>query len=472
MKLNPIDKLVGYINPKEGLRRISQRRAYEAAGQGRRNKSMKSATSTSANIEIGSALSTLRNRSRHFVRNNGWAKRALTSICDNAIGQGIRPAPAGELEDIKKIKAIWKSWAETTNCDYDGRNTFYGLQDLIMSEIVEAGDCLVVRRRVKPTKKNPIPIQIQVLEGDQLDESRDGIVNGNYCRLGVQFDSEGKRSGYWIFKNHPNDYTPTFTYQSEFVSVEDVLHPFELLRAGQVRGVPMGVASFVKLSDFSDYEDAQLVRQKAAAAFVGFVTGREGKEGDSTLETLEPGIIEYLGDGEQITFSSPPPADGYDTYSKKILQGIASSYGITYEMLTMDYSNVNFTSGRMANINVSSRFKKWQYNMFVPLVCVPVWDWFMDAAIIAGVTKKRMECNAMDWTAPKIQQLDPTKETNARIAAISSGLTSLSECWREDGRDREEFLEEYKQDMEAIRQAGVNFTSVITAPVEMQIPNE
>lgn len=462
-KLNPIDKLVGYINPKEGLRRITARRSYEAAGFGRRNKSMKSARSTSANIEIGQSLPTLRDRSRLFVRNNGWAKRALTSNCDNVIGQGIRPAPAGTLEEIKKVKEVWKAWAETTECDYDGKNTFYGLQDLIFSEMCEAGDCLVIRRRVQ-VSKGKIPIQLQVLEGDQLDHARDGSMEGGYARLGVQFNLEGKRVGYWIFKNNPVEYNyMPAALTSELVSVEDVIHPFELLRAGQVRGVPMGVAAFVKLSDFSDYEDAQLVRQKAAAAFTAFVTGKDS-DSNSNLESLEPGIIEYLNEGESITFSNPPAADGYDTYSKKILQGIAAAYGITYEMLTMDYSNVNFSSGRMAMINISTRFKKLQYNTFVPQVCVPVWGWFMDAAIMSGVLKKRIDCNAMDWTAPRIQQLDPVKETNASILRLQAGLTTWGEVIREDGRDPEEFLQEYASDIEKLKAAGVNFSSIILQP--------
>ena len=169
------------------------------------------------------------------------------------------------------------------------------------------------------------------------------------------------------------------------------------------------------------------------------------------VETLEPGIIEYLNEGETITFSNPPKADGYDEYSKKILQGVAAAYGITYEMLTMDYSNVNFTSGRMAKIDISNRFRKLQYNMFVPQVCVPVWEWFTDAAIMAGLTRLRIECNAMDWTAPRVQQLDPVKETNARVLQLQAGLTTWSEVVREDGRDPEEFLQEYSDDVEKLK---------------------
>ena len=456
-KANILDRAIAFVFPKEGLKRMAYRRSYEAASSGRRAKSLKNAGYAGPNIEVGQALVTLRNRSRHFVRNSGWAKRAIDAICDNTIGQGIRPAPSGTKNQVKKIKSIWKSWAETTACDFDGKNTFYGLQNIIMSEIAEAGDCLIIRRRVNAD----IPIKLQVVEGDQLDQSKDTVNEKGYARLGVQFNEAGQRIGYWVWPKHPYDATGTlWSVSSEFIPIDDVIHPYEILRAGQVRGVPMGVASFMKLSDFSDYEDAQLVRQKAAACFTAFVSGKESDGNE--LETLEPGIIEYLSDGQEITFSNPPKADGYAEYSNKILQGIAVSYGITYEMLTGDYSNVNFTSGRMAKIDITPRFRKWQYNLIVPQLCVPVWNWFMDAVIMTGKTSIRTECNAMDWTAPKIGQLDPVKETNARIMQLQAGLTTLSECWREDGRDREEFLDEYMKDKEMIEEMGINLSSIIT----------
>ena len=73
VKLNLLDRTVAWINPREGMRRLQARRSYEAAQYGRRNKSMKGATSNGPNVEIGVALQTLRNRSRSFA-NNGRLK--------------------------------------------------------------------------------------------------------------------------------------------------------------------------------------------------------------------------------------------------------------------------------------------------------------------------------------------------------------------------------------------------------------
>jgi len=462
-----IDKTIEWISPEWGLKRAIARerfRSFDAATLGRRGKSMEQSRNTGPNLEISQALTILRSRSRGFVRNNGWAKRAIQAISNNTVGEGIRPAPIGTKNQVRKVKTIWKAWAESTQCDWYEKNTFYGLQKLAMKEIAEGGEVLIIKRRVQPTKANPIPIKLQLLEGDQLDHTRDTTSDeqGGYCRLGVKYDKEGRLLGYYVFDNHPTDGGGFFTkLQSTFIEKSECLHAFEILRIGQVRGIPMGIAAFLKMSDFSDYEDAQLIRQKVAACFTAFVTGDEIANPSDPLERVEPGIIQYLKSGETVSFGNPPPADGYDPYTTRILQGIAVAYGITYEMISGDYSKVNFSSGRMAQLNVIDNFKEWQYNMLVPQICVPAWSWFMDAAVMAGLISGKLECSCTDWTAPRIKQLDPVKETTARILQIQSGLNTISECLREDGRDPEEFFEEYKSDMDRLKELGITVSSII-----------
>ncbi|MDR2805836.1 MAG: phage portal protein [Dysgonamonadaceae bacterium] len=444
----------------------SKKRAYEAADKGRRAKTFRLARSTGANREVAAALVTLRNRSRHMVRNNGWAKRAVEVIARHTVGEGIQPAPiVVELLQRKKIKEIWRQWATTTDCDWYGKTNFYGLQELAMRTITEGGEVLIIKRWVE-NNESGIPLKLELMEGDRLDHNRNGINEKGIVRMGVQFTQTGELTGYWLFDYHPGDDIYAFnTIESRFFEKADVIHSFELLRIGQVRGLPIGVASFMKIGDFSDYEDAQLLKQKVAACFAAFIVdGDSGitptKGEDDSLEILEPGVIEHLKPGDTVEFANPPSVSDYDGYSTKILQGVAASYGITYEMLTMDYSRVNFTSGRMAKIDVTANFKSWQYNMLVPQICNPVWKWFIDACLIVGKITAPVSA---DWTAPRVQQLDPVKETGAQIKRIRAGLATLSETIRETGREPEEFFEEYTQDVERVRKLGITIESIITS---------
>lgn len=448
-------KILGY-----DISRSTKKRAYEAADKGRRGKAFQMAGSTGMNREVSRAIITLRNRSRHMVRNNGWAKRAVEAVTRHTIGEGIQPAPLGDLNTIQKVKSIWHDWAETTACDWYGKTNFYGLQEMAMRAIVEGGDMLIVRRWVMPDEDNELPIKLQLLEGDQLDHNRNFPNEMGAARLGVQYDKEGRLIGYWLFDYHPGDDMLFGTKcESQFVDKADVVHAFEVLRIGQCRGLPFGVAAFMKLGDFSDYEDAQLVKQKIAACFSAFVLGSEDTATDPA-EDLEPGIIEHLSSGESIEFANPPSVSDYDPYASRILQGIAAAYGITYEMLTMDYSKVNFTSGRMAKIDVTANFKSWQYNMIVPQICDPIWKWFIKACLVTGRLSTTVRA---DWTAPRVQQLDPVKETDAQVKRIKSGLSTVSETLREMGREPDEFFTEYKQDIDRLAKLGITIDSINSA---------
>lgn len=207
-----------------------KRRAYEAADKGRRGKAFRNAKSTGVNNEVSGALVTLRDRSRHMTRNNGWARRAIEAITKHTIGEGIQPAPDADLETIQQVKRLWAKWAGTTACDWYEKTTFYGLQELAMRSIAEGGDVLILRRWVMPDQNTPLPIKLQVLEGDQLDHTRNGYNEYGYCRLGVQFDNDGRLIGYWIYEYHPGDIFLFATQiESKFFPKEDVLHAMQLL---------------------------------------------------------------------------------------------------------------------------------------------------------------------------------------------------------------------------------------------------
>src|SRR5512134_4060200 len=146
--MNWLDRTLGYVAPTTALRRARHRaamaalnRSYEGARVGRRTEGWVVA-GTSANAEIGTALSRLRDRSRDLVRNNPYAAKAVQAVVSNLIGTGIMPrARAGDAGVNEVADRLWARFAET--CDADGLTDFFGLQALIVRAMVESGECLV-----------------------------------------------------------------------------------------------------------------------------------------------------------------------------------------------------------------------------------------------------------------------------------------------------------------------------------------
>jgi lambda family phage portal protein len=462
---NVLDKFIGFFNPGAALKRIASRQAleqvrgFDAASHGNRTKNWKTSDG-SANMETERAGRTLRNRSRHLSMNNPYAHKAIQSIYTNTIGTGIRPnINAKGKNDAKRLKEIWKLWAETTRCDFDEMNNFYGLQALIKRTVAEAGECLV---RVRRIDTGVIPIQFQVVEADLLDSSRTGYhllgVENPEGKIiqGVEFDKKGKRVAYWLFDEHPGE-NLNFgsSFESKRIPADEIFHIYHVWRPGQVRGVPYGAASLLKLRDFDDYEGAQLIRQKIAACFTLFVedsaenlsqgiAGTSKNSKGQLIEKVEPGIIEHLEPGKKITFATPPTTEGYGEYTKTTLRGVTAGYGTTYENTTGDYSNVNFSSGRMGWLEFHRLVTDWQNNVMIPLFCDKAFKWFIKGCNIAGVVSK--EDYTASWTAPRREMIDPGKEIKAMSEEVRNGFTSWSEAVRAQGWNPEDLFKEIVED--------------------------
>jgi capsid protein len=111
----------------------------------------------------------------------------------------------------------------------------------------------------------------------------------------------------------------------------------------------------IRLRDLDEYDDAELVRKKIEACFAAFVTGDEDGAtlGDSSIdgegrriERFEPGMIEYFPSGKDVRFATPGASGGYAEYMRVQLHAIAAGVGLTYELLTGDLSQVNYSSIR------------------------------------------------------------------------------------------------------------------------------
>lgn len=471
MQLNFIDRAALQLAPRWAANRLRARalantlvRHYEAAQPGLRTDGWRRAGTDPNGANRGS-LHVLRNHARDLVRNNSWARRGKRVIGNNAVGWGIVPTPveAGTRAQ-NRARVLWKQWAATKQCDVTGKRNFAGIQRLAIDTIAESGE-VIIRRYPRATREGlAIPMQLQVLEPDYLDTGRDGIrtVEGNRIIQGVEVNEFGRPVAYWLFSEHPGASIQFGTSRlltggnvSQRVPAEYIRHVFYEERPMQARGVTWYAPGIVNLKDFDEFEDAQLLRQKIAACFAAFVTDADGngvQMGETSSNPLEqtitPGTIVNLPTGKNVEIASPPQiVDG--NFDVRMLRKIAACLGITYEDLTGDYSKVNFSSARMARLAHWANVYDWQWNMLIPMLCEPVWEWAMEAAWIAGAIGEKPNA---DWTAQPMPMIDPDKEARAAILRVRGGMATPDQIVQEQGLDPDVFWEQYATSFERIDQ--------------------
>lgn len=434
-------------------------RRFEGAAGGRRNDGWRTA-GTDANAENGPALALLRNRARDMRRNNPYAERAITGIADNVIGAGIVPRPkAKSARANKKLGVSWERWGETTACDADGIENFYGLQHKIMETVAEAGECLIRRRRRFSSDGLPVPMQLQVIEPDFLDDSKTQRSGANQIIQGIEFDALGRRVAYWMFDEHPGANTGMVSIQSRRIPADDVIHVFLPRRPGQARGYTWLAPVMQRLRQFDEMEDAVMEQAKIAACFAAFITPGDmvsGAKAPPLVDRVEPGIIQQLAMGEDVKFATPPSFNGYSTYAWQAMHAVSVGLGVPYELLTGDLKAVNFSSGRMGWLNFARRVDVWQWRMVIPQLCERVWEWFVEAQTLTegGV----LEEAGAEWVPPRRDMVDPSKEVSVIKDRMRLGLLTPDDALREMGyTDPDEVLDRFAAHLKKVDDAGMVF---------------
>jgi len=416
---------------------------YRAVTAGYRSQNLRP-TSSGPISEISRSRIKLQQIARDMVRNNGMAKRLPQVIGQNVIGAGILPNAVCERGAEKdRIEGFLKDHLDTPLCHTGLGLDLYGIQGLATEIMAVDGEVLIIRHDRTARRGDALNFTMEVREVDYLDARHDQIGNGGHrCVNGIVFDPSGRRLGYWLFDDHPGDLTYGYGLVSRFYPAHKVIHLFRDERPGQVNGVPWLAPVVLKAHDLHDFGDARLYREKIAGAFTAFITrnseagmGLPSKEnsGDPAnypLEQIQPGVIEHLAQGDEISFGSPPQTDGFKEFWGVSALELSMGVGLSYATYTGDMSGGSFTSNRMGWLEDQRYFSAIRSRAIQPKMLWPITQWVqLSADLVHGVKFK------INWVAPARDQIDPAKDAKADIALYDAGIKSRTQIISERGRD-------------------------------------
>lgn len=461
VNLSAVDKLVRYFSPVSFNQRVQAKihselllmRQYDAAFVNPQSPIKRNARS--ANSEISGALAPIRNNVRELVRNAPFAKKGLDIIVNGVVGWGIEASITHhDKNKEEKIKELWKKWSSGL-CSVDGKTDFYTLQKQVMGAIASDGESLVKEIIIEDS------VRLQILESDYISNGKiKDLKNGQNYINGIVVDSLGRPVAFNLFDVHPGDgslqlKTPT----SSLVDAAQIIHVFRMDRPGQNRGVSWFAPVVQSLNMLSELQWTQLVRMKLGSAITAVVTKEPSQLSPEILQAqrqeewaLSAGDVKYINPGEKIEFPTIPNTEGFESATRLSLREIAAGLGVTYEALANDLSTVNFSSGRLGDIQFRSNVDQWRWHMLIPRFCNPAFDRFKKYCAIKGVDASLAQ---VEWTPPARQMIDPTSEVAATRDALRSGLQTIPGALRELGLDPENHLKEIAKTNALLDQLGL-----------------
>jgi lambda family phage portal protein len=445
------------------------KRAYAAAQNGRNTTWRDSGASATA--EVGAAAQTVSRRAREAVRNNPYGARIVDLWAGNAVGSGITTAWTSEPH-----AAAWKRWAGGLECDAEGHQHFAAMQALVMRGVVESGEVFVRFLFAQPSKANPVGLKMQVLESDFLDASRNGIINGERTVQGIGLDEAGRPAGYWLYTSHPGNswiFNAAAT-QSMRVPASEVMHVYRKRRPGQLRDVSWLAPVLTHLRDLGEYEAALLQKAKIEACLVGAVTDDgEGVIGSpageaaaadglfrdargNVVETFEPGLLLYRrtnGSGSSFDAINPSSGGSHASLARRALEAAAVGAGLTYDQVSGDLTQANYSSLRAGKIEFRRLCEQIQYGMLIPMLVARVASRFHTQGAMRGLWDAEMP--DVEHVPPPHEMIDPLKDTTALVAQVRAGFVPLSEAVAGFGYTIAETVQRYQTDNALLDGAGL-----------------
>ncbi|WP_375693321.1 MULTISPECIES: phage portal protein [unclassified Bartonella] len=483
--------MAGFFNKLTGFFKISRQHNphFEAASKSRRMGGFDPAKKH-INKAIEECGDTIVARSRWLYDNEALYGSATEEWVSAAVSDGIKPYPRieGFQEEKKKLLDLWWQWVD--EADYDEDTSFYGLQATIAREVFLTGECFVRLHYVDLYGRSGVPLQLQVYPTEMLDLSYNGPaeIEGNYIRMGIEFNASGKRVAYHFWEHHPYDASPSniaFKSQERIrVPAEMILHIKERRIAGQLRGSPKITRCMTKIFQLESYDDAELDRKRTAALFAAFVKDnspnveklsdnrdKNNVEEEYKAPVIAPGASLYLGENKEVTFSNPVEVGGsYEAFQFRNILKICAALNMPYAVVTGDVTRGNFSNVRTSIIQFRRHVKQWREHIIAFQFNRIVWERFVEMAVLSGcVNLPGWEENSLPWLqcesfAPPLEMIDPNKDISAEKEEIRAGLKTRRMALAERGFDIDSIHAELQEEHTDARARGLSFDTDMAAP--------
>ena len=192
---------------------------------------------------------------------------------------------------------------------------------------------------------------------------------------------------------------------------------------------------------------------------------------------IEPLTIQELKPGEELEFHTPNrPNSALDPFMRHMLREVASGCGVSYESLSRDYSQSNYSSSRLSLLDDRDTWKVlqqwWVRNFRRPLHRV----WLQQAVLSRAIQSVPASAYAADTSRYEAvlfkprgwSWVDPTKEVAAYKEAVKAGFITVTDviAATAGGQDIEDVIATRERELRMFKDAGIEVdTTVVPEPV-------
>lgn len=446
------------------------RALYEAAQPSRMRKFARDQRSPDLQVQQGAVA--IRTLARNLEQNHDIVRGALRTLVNNVVGPtgiGIEPQPRKKdgtihTEYAKALRDAWRDWTLTPEVTH--RHHWAKVQRMMAKTWFRDGEAFtqsITGSTAYLDHGTRVPFSLEMFEPDLVPMDYTELTKG--IRQGIQRNTWGRPTGYWVWKNFPVDIGTTSLTRSndlKFIPAENMLQLATLDRIGQMRGVSEFASVIERFTDIKDIEESERIAAKIASNLTGYVK-RNSPDGfiapDTTTGTDANGnpnprelsfsagtIIDTLAVGEEIgLIDSNRPNPNVVEFRYGQLRAAACGIGISNSSLSKNYDGT-YSAQRQELVEQWINYAVLT-DEFVGQFVQPVWQQFVKAAHLSGVVRipADLEQYSEDdclYVGQSMPWIDPLKEAGAWHQLVQDGFASEVEVIRKRGGNPRDVLEQ------------------------------
>lgn len=458
----------------------------------------------SANTDYIYDRNTIVSRTRDLVRNSGWATSAVSRHLDNTIGSGFRLSskphykalglsPEWAAEFAAEVEGRWALYAEDPDFWIDAarQQNFNGLLGLAYRHKLIEGEACAAALFLEGKPFDKPATTIQIIDPDRLSNPF-GMADTDNRKGGVEIDRFGAPVAYHVRNSHPAElglrgYDWVRVPRETPWGRRMFIHAYTKERAGQTRGIGILAPVIERLKMIDKYDRVELQAALVNAIYAAFIESPydpdmvddaiAGSGQISTYQTqradfhdkrqvqLDGVRIPTLFPGEKFNFQAANrPSSQFGAFEKACLRNIAAGTNLSYEQLSQDWSETNYSSARAALLEVWKSLNA-DRNEFGDQFASPVYILWLEEEIMRGTIKLPKTAPSFyeakgayarcKWIGQGRGWVDPVKEGQAAQIRMDVGLSTLEDECAEQGKDWQEVLQQRKRELDEMDRLGL-----------------
>ncbi len=412
--------------PAKARKRKSARmsyRAFDAANTGsldRNTWSIPQAQSINRDMTEGDRLQMVK-LNRFLSRNNGLFVGINAAFIRYAIGPGLIP-----VHSNASYLNYFKQWAKAPTID--GQVTHSEVQRILGLQILEDGEGFQLK-----VEEDGQPL-LQLIESQNFGGSEDGFQDG------VKTNDYGRPIKYRMTDGKTRD-------------ADGVIHSFDRIRPGQLRGIPMGAHAINDGLDGNDILKFEKQAQKltAAIAAVFKTLKKDGLNVRSTPQVDSEGNVSRFSQITGVQTIAINPNESFDIPQSQrgganflgfldyLTRRIATGYKVSPEFV-WNSIGTGGAATRLILSQASSAFM--DFRRLIVKACDAHWVYIIGTGIDNGDLTASADWMDVKWRGPALPSVDAGRDAKAEIESLRAGLTSPQQIADEGNEDWRKIYEE------------------------------